>query len=37
MVMHYKGAVSTADPSKVDFTIPQTDMPQIDFGIPIIK
>ena len=37
MVMHYKGALSTVDPSKVDFQIQQQDMPQLDFGPPIIK
>jgi len=37
MVMHYKGAVSTVDPSKVNIEIPQIEMPQLDLGIPNIK
>jgi len=32
MVMHYKGAVSTVDPSKIEFNIPQMDQPPLDFG-----
>jgi TRAP-type mannitol/chloroaromatic compound transport system permease large subunit len=31
MVMHYKGAVSTVDPNKVQIEIPQIDLPPIDF------
>ncbi|WP_047309603.1 TRAP transporter large permease [Rhodopseudomonas palustris] len=34
MVMHYKGAASTIDPSKVQIEIPQIEMPQIDLGPP---
>ena len=37
MVMHYKGTLSTVDPSKVKIEIPQIDMPQLDLGIPSIK
>ncbi|MGO3927287.1 TRAP transporter large permease subunit [Rhodopseudomonas pseudopalustris] len=34
MVMHYKGAASNVDPSKVNIDIPQIEMPQIDLGPP---
>jgi tripartite ATP-independent transporter DctM subunit len=35
LVMHYKGAASTIDPSKVKIEIPQIDLPPpIDFGPP---
>lgn len=34
MVMHYKGAASTIDPSKVQIDIPQMEAPQLDFGPP---
>jgi TRAP-type mannitol/chloroaromatic compound transport system permease large subunit len=34
MVMHYKGALSTADPNKVKIDIPQIDLPPLDFGSP---
>jgi tripartite ATP-independent transporter DctM subunit len=34
LVMHYKGIASTVDPSKVEFNIPQMDMPALDFGQP---
>ena len=34
MVMHYKGAGSDVDPSKVDIQIQQQEMPQLDFGQP---
>jgi hypothetical protein len=35
MVMHYKGAGSTVDPSKVNIDIPQIDVPPpLDFGPP---
>jgi TRAP-type mannitol/chloroaromatic compound transport system permease large subunit len=34
MVMHYKGAASTVDPSKVQIDIPQMEAPQLDFGPP---
>ncbi|ABD08087.1 TRAP C4-dicarboxylate transport system permease DctM subunit [Rhodopseudomonas palustris HaA2] len=34
MVMHYKGAASTVDPSKIEFDIPQMETPQLDFGPP---
>ena len=37
MVMHYKGTLSTVDPSKVKIEIPQIEMPQLDLGIPNIK
>ncbi len=37
MVMHYKGAASTVDPSKVKIEIPQIEMPQLDLGIPNMK
>ena len=32
MVMHYKGAASDVDASKVDFQIPQMEAPPLDFG-----
>jgi TRAP-type mannitol/chloroaromatic compound transport system permease large subunit len=34
MVMHYKGAASTVDPSKVQIDLPQMDAPPLDFGPP---
>uniref|UniRef100_Q07Q58 TRAP C4-dicarboxylate transport system permease DctM subunit n=1 Tax=Rhodopseudomonas palustris (strain BisA53) TaxID=316055 RepID=Q07Q58_RHOP5 len=34
MVMHYKGAASTIDPSKIEFDIPQMELPPLDFGPP---
>jgi len=34
MVMHYKGAATTIDPSKVKIEIPQIDLPPLDFGNP---
>jgi tripartite ATP-independent transporter DctM subunit len=35
MVMHYKGAASTVDPSKINIEIQQPDMPPpVDFGEP---
>ena len=34
MVMHYKGALSTVDPNKVDIQIQQQEMPALDFGPP---
>jgi tripartite ATP-independent transporter DctM subunit len=37
MVMHYKGAASTIDPTKIDIQIPQLEMPQLDFGPPKIQ
>jgi hypothetical protein len=37
MVMHYKGALSTVDPNKVDIQIQQQDMPELNFGPPTIK
>jgi tripartite ATP-independent transporter DctM subunit len=38
MVMHYKGAASTIDPSKVNIEIPQIEPPPpIDFGPPKIQ
>ena len=36
MVMHYKGAASTVDPSKVKIEIPQIDLPALNFGPPEI-
>jgi hypothetical protein len=32
MVMHYKGAASNVDATKVKIEIPQIDLPQLDFG-----
>jgi tripartite ATP-independent transporter DctM subunit len=32
MVMHYKGAASTVDPTKIEFDLPQIEMPQLDMG-----
>jgi TRAP-type mannitol/chloroaromatic compound transport system permease large subunit len=32
LVMHYKGAGSTVDPSKIEFEIPQPDMLPLDLG-----
>ncbi len=34
MVMHYKSAGSTIDPSKVKIEIPQIDLPPLDFSQP---
>ncbi|WP_441241416.1 TRAP transporter large permease [Tardiphaga sp. 768_D3_N2_1] len=34
MVMHYKGAASDIDSSKIDIQIPQMDAPPLDFGPP---
>jgi tripartite ATP-independent transporter DctM subunit len=34
MVMHYKGAASTVDPSKIEFNIPQMEQQPLDFGPP---
>jgi TRAP-type mannitol/chloroaromatic compound transport system permease large subunit len=34
MVMHYKGAASNIDASKVKIEIPQIDLPALDFGPP---
>ncbi|CAN5137865.1 TRAP transporter large permease subunit [soil metagenome] len=34
MVMHYKGAASNIDASKVKIDIPQMEMPPLDFGPP---
>ncbi|HET7804678.1 MAG TPA: TRAP transporter large permease subunit [Pseudolabrys sp.] len=34
MVMHYKGAATQVDPSKVKIEIPQIDLPPLDFGNP---
>ncbi|MCX7320112.1 MAG: TRAP transporter large permease subunit [Hyphomicrobiales bacterium] len=34
MVMHYKGAASNIDASKIDIQIPQIEMPALDFGPP---
>jgi tripartite ATP-independent transporter DctM subunit len=32
MVMHYKGAASTVDPSKIEFNVPEMDIPPLDMG-----
>jgi TRAP-type mannitol/chloroaromatic compound transport system permease large subunit len=38
MVMHYKGAAPTIDPSKVKIEIPQIDLPPpLDLGPPKIQ
>jgi tripartite ATP-independent transporter DctM subunit len=37
MVMHYKGTATGVDPSKVDFQLPQLDMPPLDLGPPKIQ
>ena len=37
MVTHYKGAASTVDPAKVDFKLPQLDLPPLDLGPPKIQ
>jgi TRAP-type mannitol/chloroaromatic compound transport system permease large subunit len=34
MVMHYKGAASTVDPSKIKIEIPQFEMPPLNFNEP---
>jgi TRAP-type mannitol/chloroaromatic compound transport system permease large subunit len=34
MVMHYKGAASNVDATKVKIEVPQIDLPQLDFGSP---
>jgi hypothetical protein len=34
MVMHYKGAASDIDSSKIDIQIPQMEAPPLDFGPP---
>jgi TRAP-type mannitol/chloroaromatic compound transport system permease large subunit len=34
MVMHYKGAAPTVDPSKIEIEIPQIEPPPIDLSIP---
>ncbi len=34
MVMHYKGAASTIDPSKIRIEIPQIEMPPLNFDPP---
>jgi tripartite ATP-independent transporter DctM subunit len=35
MVMHYKGAASTVDPTKIKIEVPQIDLPpSLDFGQP---
>ena len=34
MVMHYKGAASTIDPSKVKIEIPQFELPPLNFNEP---
>jgi len=37
MVMHYKGSLSTVDPSKVDIQIQQPDLPPLDLEPPSFK
>jgi tripartite ATP-independent transporter DctM subunit len=37
MVMHYKGTGPTVDPAKVDFQLPQLDLPPLDLGPPKIQ
>jgi TRAP-type mannitol/chloroaromatic compound transport system permease large subunit len=37
MVMHYKGTGTGVDPSKVDFKLPQLDLPPLDLGPPKIQ
>jgi tripartite ATP-independent transporter DctM subunit len=37
MVMHYKGTGTGADPAKVDFQLPQLDLPPLDLGPPKIQ
>src|SRR5436309_1090451 len=32
LVMHYKGALSTVDPSTIKIEVPQIEMPPLDFG-----
>ena len=34
MVMHYKGTGTGVDPSKVDFQLPQLELPPLDLGPP---
>jgi hypothetical protein len=35
--MHYKGTGTGVDPSKVDFKLPQLDLPPLDLGPPKIQ
>ena len=37
MVMHYKGTGTGVDPAKVDFNLPQLDLPPLDLGPPKIQ
>ncbi|MBY0382519.1 MAG: TRAP transporter large permease subunit [Xanthobacteraceae bacterium] len=37
MVMHYKGAASTVDPTKIDIQLQQPDLPPLDLGPPSFK
>jgi hypothetical protein len=37
MVMHYKSIGTGVDPSKIDFQLPQLDMPPLDMGPPKIQ
>jgi tripartite ATP-independent transporter DctM subunit len=37
MVMHYKGTGTGVDPAKVDFQLPQLDLPPLDLGPPKIQ
>jgi tripartite ATP-independent transporter DctM subunit len=37
MVMHYKGTGTGADPAKVDFQLPQLDLPPLDLGPPKLQ
>jgi TRAP-type mannitol/chloroaromatic compound transport system permease large subunit len=34
MVMHYKGTLSTVDPSTIKIEVPPIDLPPLDFGQP---
>jgi hypothetical protein len=35
--MHYKGTGTGADPAKVDFQLPQLDLPPLDLGPPKLQ
>ncbi|ETR74762.1 C4-dicarboxylate ABC transporter [Afipia sp. P52-10] len=37
MVMHYKSVGTAVDPSKVDFQIPELDLPPLDLGPPKLQ
>jgi hypothetical protein len=34
MVMHYKGAISTVDPTTIKIELPPIELPPLDFGQP---